>query len=390
MHKLRVHVQGKKHRKYLQQKHEWSDDEWNSVDWKGLKDAFLGLDPMKRISCSKWIHGWLNTGDQKARISPDATESHKCPRCQTMVEDQDHVLTCRHASAHKKRFELLPDTTSKMITNHECKVQQLFVECFCTWLANPDTQLTPDISHVPSEQRKWVESALREQASLGWSLGSRGYLSKHWAKAVAAHHKFGYDTTKNAVEQGQTWARRTIHQLWEFGKEMWHDRNRMLHDPKGEDTQVMKSAAVDVAITKLYENVDSYAAEDRQFFDFPLALRLRKRLRSKRRWLALAKTLASVSTNDDRTGQTALTSFFPTTPIDRPRPDRLETAIPAPPPTRRQGLLTALLSRLPSLPTRLRRPLPSATAESTAPRRQPTITNYLTRRPQDPASHSLT
>ena len=291
MHKLRVHVQGKKHRKYLQQKHEWSDDEWNSIDWKGLKDAFLGLDPMKRISCSKRIHGWLNTGDQKARISPDATESHKCPRCQTTVEDQDHVLTCRHASAHKKRFELLPDTTSKMITNHECKVQQLFVECFRTWLANPDTQLTPDISHVPSEQRKWVELALREQASLGWSLGSRGYLSKHWAKAVAAHHKFGYDTTKNAVEQGQTWARRTIHQLWEFGQEMWHDRNRMLHDPKGEDTQAMKSAAVDVAITKLYENVDSYAAEDRQFFDFPLALRLRKRLRSKRRWLALAKTL---------------------------------------------------------------------------------------------------
>jgi hypothetical protein len=30
------------------------------------------------------------------------TNSHKCTRCHAIRETQDHVLTCRHASAHKK------------------------------------------------------------------------------------------------------------------------------------------------------------------------------------------------------------------------------------------------------------------------------------------------
>jgi len=63
----------------------------------------------------------------------------------------------------------------------------------------------------------------------------------------------------------------------------------------------MKGVAFDAEIHRLYDNVDSYAAEDRWRFDLPLALRLKKPLLSRRRWLELAKILVEKSTNMETT-----------------------------------------------------------------------------------------
>jgi hypothetical protein len=76
LHQIWLHIQGSKHRKYLQVKHEWDNATWNSIDWKGLKSGFLSLGPLKRVKTSKSIHGWLNTRHQKSKISPDASDLH--------------------------------------------------------------------------------------------------------------------------------------------------------------------------------------------------------------------------------------------------------------------------------------------------------------------------
>jgi hypothetical protein len=76
LHKICLHIQGSKQQKYLQAKHGWSENVWNSIDWKELKGAFLSLGPLKCIKTSKSIHGWLNTGCQKSKISPDAVYPH--------------------------------------------------------------------------------------------------------------------------------------------------------------------------------------------------------------------------------------------------------------------------------------------------------------------------
>jgi len=38
-HKIRVHIQGKKHQHHLQKKFEWSNRDWNSLDWSNIKAA---------------------------------------------------------------------------------------------------------------------------------------------------------------------------------------------------------------------------------------------------------------------------------------------------------------------------------------------------------------
>ena len=71
LHQTWMHIQGSNHCKYLQDKHDWINTTWQSLDWKGMKSGYLSLRLLKQIKTSKSIHGLLNTGRQKSKISPD-------------------------------------------------------------------------------------------------------------------------------------------------------------------------------------------------------------------------------------------------------------------------------------------------------------------------------
>lgn len=57
-------------------------------------------------------------------------------------------------------------------------------------------------------------------------------------------------------------ARKATFHLWDFAQEMWFHRNSTLQNSALPDCHRMKGAAIDVAITTLYGQVDFYAAED--------------------------------------------------------------------------------------------------------------------------------
>jgi hypothetical protein len=105
----------------------------------------------------------------------------------------------------------------------------------------------------------------------------RGYLSKHWGLAVSANHHLEENNDK-----GEVWAQKTVLQLWAFAHEMWEHQNSVLHDTQLEFSRRMRDAKLNKAIVKLYDKVESFLAEDRWYFDVPLAIRLHKPLRSRR------------------------------------------------------------------------------------------------------------
>jgi hypothetical protein len=72
----------------------------------------------------------------------------------------------------------------------------------------------------------------------------------------------------------------------------------------------MHDAEINDAITKLYEKVETYSAEDRWYFDVPLAIQLRKPLRSRQRWLVNARIVANKSADQATIGQMTLNQYF--------------------------------------------------------------------------------
>jgi hypothetical protein len=98
--------------------------------------------------------------------------------------------------------------------------------------------------------------------------------------------------------------------LWDFAHAMWEHRNDVLHDTQLEVSRAMQDAEINDVITKLYEKVDMYSAEDRWYFDVPLAIRLRKPLRSRRRWLINARMLVNKSADRTSLGQTTMNQYY--------------------------------------------------------------------------------
>jgi hypothetical protein len=221
LHQIQLHIQGSKYRKYLQVKHEWDNA------------TFMSLGPLKRVKTSKSIHGWLNTGHQKSKISPDAPDLHKCPRCLELNETQEHLLQCRHIGAHKKRYDLVLPMMRKIRQNKLCPVQVVFTKCIRSWLESPETSI-PDVSSVHESQRDLLKKAISDQECIGWHLTMRGYLSKYWGLAVAANQHL-----KENNDKGIVWVRKMILQLWEFTHSMWEHRNVVLHDTQLESSQTV-------------------------------------------------------------------------------------------------------------------------------------------------------
>jgi hypothetical protein len=118
---------------------------------------------------------------------------------------------------------------------------------------------------------------LEEHEQIGWDLGIRGYLSRHWSLAVAANPGL---PPKN--DKGKAWTRKAILELWNFSSEMWEHRNAVLHNAELEASRKIRDADINKEIKKLYDNINSFAAEDRWYFEMPLTLRLKKPLRSRR------------------------------------------------------------------------------------------------------------
>jgi hypothetical protein len=69
--------------------------------------------------------------------------------------------------------------------------------------------------------------------------------------------------------------------LWDFAHNMWEHQNSVLHDTKLKASHAMCEAAINDAVTELYEKVNTYSREDWWYFDVLLAIPLRTPLWSR-------------------------------------------------------------------------------------------------------------
>ena len=94
-------------------------------------------------------------------------------------------------------------------------------------------------------QKELVALALKEQQAIGWHLCFRGYLSRHWALAVAAHPSPPVPRKQSNAKPnnfGSTWSQTTVSELWDFTRTMWVHRNSFLHDPTSLECCQLKGA----------------------------------------------------------------------------------------------------------------------------------------------------
>jgi hypothetical protein len=88
-----------------------------------MKSGYLPgtLEVNKNIKEHLWVAQYRTTG---SKISPDASDLPKCPRCHELNETQEHLLKCWHVGAHKKWYNLVRPILKNRRQKNLCPVQE--------------------------------------------------------------------------------------------------------------------------------------------------------------------------------------------------------------------------------------------------------------------------
>ncbi|KAL7523045.1 hypothetical protein ACHAWF_000338, partial [Thalassiosira exigua] len=82
-------------RSYTIAKFEWTQVQYDSVNWRAIGLAKQRLNMTTNVQISKMMHHWLNVGKQKL-LFEQILDNGKCPCCGTVEEDQEHLYVCEH------------------------------------------------------------------------------------------------------------------------------------------------------------------------------------------------------------------------------------------------------------------------------------------------------
>lgn len=313
---IRFHVNGTKHKRFLQFARKlWSSEQvWNSIDMQGIGIAFKTLTKPRQHATSKMMHGWWNTGHQRATITK---ESHSgCPCCQMSDETTEHILRCRAIQPTRARYlaTITLKSAGKLHGNGSVTWDILY-QGILNWLQYGDEMPSMDLTcyKLHLDQHSMILQALSEQQTIGWAYACRGYLSTKWVEA----HSFG-KPPDSLFSLRHTWLKQILKALWSFTDTMWAHRNKILHGQE-ESAKIIRESTVDQRICDRYAEQMEYATSDQVLFDLPLEHRLLRPLRTKKHWLVLAARYHPTTRTRREGTQRGLTQFFTKLSLEHPR-----------------------------------------------------------------------
>jgi hypothetical protein len=149
-----------------------SDAVWNNINMQGLGIAFKSQDTTP--SChltftSKMLHGWLNTGHQRAKFTKDLFSS-LCPCCNSPDETFEHILQCTAPMVETAQTTTAKTKLSSLSKKRGSTTWKVLYQALCNWLKFDNQMQHPCLNRLflKGGQRTVLETALQNQDKIGW------------------------------------------------------------------------------------------------------------------------------------------------------------------------------------------------------------------------------
>ena len=215
-------------RDYLCNKHEWSPETFQSIDWEShgivVRSHFL-----RRHFVIKFLHQWLPLGHLRSRYA--SYYSATCPSCSEPThEDQDHFLRCPNRSWLGALLDALRDFWQD---NHvDPSLRSLLTEYLHSWFSSsPPSPLLPTSPFYTLQ---------RTQLQIGLDQLILGRFSLLWS----THQDSFSASSPDTAISGPRFVTGTIKIVWAHTYKLWLTRNEALH---GSTPQTHETAAYDQA-----------------------------------------------------------------------------------------------------------------------------------------------
>jgi hypothetical protein len=323
---IRYHINGYHLRQYMQQKFEWTDTDWNSVDLHLFSQFHQSLPFQKQIQRMKFVYNQQPLGyrlSQQAMVASPTIEL--CPCCQQQTEDQCHMLQCLSNPARQDALQKFQKAL------HSGELHALFYLIsygVLQWFSG--TVPTPsewDLRGYPPHMIPSINEALQSQTGIGWLSGIKGFWSKDWTTIA----KLSMDNPKVKNHQDCSLRLRCVlTATHELVVSLWNGRNDCLQRHQ-QDAIPLRQSSEEVEIRHYYGNPGMLAASDRHYCERSLSQILKSSPANRRRWLRQVKQ-ARARRLTDQLSQSKIYAFFERQPTRSNEPSLRSDYAPPPPP----------------------------------------------------------
>ncbi|GFH50562.1 hypothetical protein CTEN210_07038 [Chaetoceros tenuissimus] len=233
---LHVETTGPALRKYICKKNNWTEEQFEMINWQAYEKYLNQLPGAKRTNVLKMQHGWIFTAERDHLFKSGQDDTYEtrtaspcCPfNCQE-VDYKWHFLTCANSPlAPKVTAELKQLLSSMRSLQTDPNLRSVIMNRLRTTLKGlPPKQIT-----LPAQACPVIRQALEEQDSIGWDHFLLGQTSRKWEEAQSLWYR-KLKKEKAKVEKHLTgifWARKIIANTVYLTLNRWQLHNDYLHN----------------------------------------------------------------------------------------------------------------------------------------------------------------
>lgn len=294
-------------RAYMARKYHWDDWLCDCIDWFPHGRALANCAYSKRVTITKFIHGWLPIN--KRLHEYDKSVPTKCATCNEPVESQQHFLYCNCDSRHAHRTLLRSNLEEWVGRKAPPAMKEILLKGLFEWAESNRAILPPNIDNA-------TRSAAMEQEKIGWHQLWRGRLSTKWGDIFAQHrtevHKRSGDSTTLGIS-AEEWTRQFIKRVWTGVLEMWEIRNTAQHNQDMADSTT--TARLASQIKSIFDASKQLSADAQAPFQTPMDQILKLPLAAQKNWITIhqsfIKQLSKRTANNATANTRDIRSYFP-------------------------------------------------------------------------------
>ena len=302
---IRYHINGYHLRRYMQEKHSWSDCTWDDVDFHLFGQHFKRLPPHLQVTHMKRVHGQLPLGKRRYEQSRIKEPTLKlCPCCKFQDETADHLLRCVDNPVHSTSLQQL---RRDILTGDIHPARYLIMEGIELWTTSSQ-QFSPTVHQYPAHLRDHIAAALELQGSIGWQEATSGLLSKQWSALSCLDM---HNPNRTDIDAGKKRMKSLMTALHAHATRLWTARNEVLHSTQDDEQANIRSSEV-AEIRILHQQPHLLRAGDRHYCERSLERILQGSPSMRRRWLRRVRQ--SIAEHQSDSGwQSLITNYFAST-----------------------------------------------------------------------------
>lgn len=247
----------------------------DTVHWESFSTARSKVSSATNIFITKWLSNTAPTG--KILKLRQHCISSKCPRCNTLGEDREHVLTCwglGATSIWEKGIQELQHLLDQEATHPD--ISQYMIESLRQY------RISPSQSKLSQPWETWKQ----ELQAIGWLNILSGLLGRQVISKQQEHYH-----SINSRKTGKNWGSRIILQLWTLTRNMWYGRNAVKHN-KQTINHSLGVHLLDIEIEREYDaGYQDLPATIHKWYQPSKEEILSKSVEYKKGWLVIVKSV---------------------------------------------------------------------------------------------------